>query len=105
MYHNLYRCGGNPPHRGAGRPKHKAKSVSYYVSFTPTTTIPSSSSVFPSQNITITIYTTVTFPIIWVWKWSLKLGEKHRLRIFENRVLGKLLVLQGSNNRRMEKTA
>jgi len=64
MYHDLDTCGGNPPHRGAGRPKHKAKSVSYYLSFT---TIPSSSYVFPSQNITITIYTTVTFPIIWVW--------------------------------------
>jgi hypothetical protein len=38
--------------------------------------------------------------------WSLTLREEHRLRVFENRVLRRIVALkEGESNRRLEKTA
>jgi hypothetical protein len=39
-------------------------------------------------------------------KWSLTLREEHRLRVFENRVLGRIFgPKEGGSGRRLEKTA
>jgi hypothetical protein len=45
-----------------------------------------------SKNLKIKIYKTVIFPIVLYEceTWSLTLGEEHRLRVFENRVLRKI---------------
>jgi hypothetical protein len=45
-----------------------------------------------SKNLKIKIYKTVIFPIVLYGCeiWSLTLGEEHRLRVFENRVLRKI---------------
>jgi hypothetical protein len=42
-----------------------------------------------SKNIKITVSTNINLPFVLYWRdtWSLSLGEKHRLRILENRVL------------------
>jgi hypothetical protein len=52
------------------------------------------SSVFPShvKNLKIKIYKTVILPVVLYGckTWSLTLGEEHRLRVFENRVLRKM---------------
>jgi hypothetical protein len=45
-----------------------------------------------SKNLKIKIYKTVILPVVLYGceTWSLTLGEKHRLRVFENRVLRKI---------------
>jgi hypothetical protein len=45
-----------------------------------------------SKNLKIKIYKTVILPVVLYGckTWSLILGEEHRLRVFENRVLGKI---------------
>jgi hypothetical protein len=45
-----------------------------------------------SKNLKIKIYKIVIFPVVLYGceTWSLTLGEKHRLRVFENRVLRKI---------------
>jgi hypothetical protein len=45
-----------------------------------------------SKNLKIKIYKTVTLPVVLYGckTWSLTLGEEHRLRVFENRVLRKI---------------
>jgi hypothetical protein len=45
-----------------------------------------------SKNLKIKIYKTVILPVVLYWceTWSLTLREKHRLRVFENRVLRKI---------------
>jgi hypothetical protein len=42
-----------------------------------------------SKNLNIKIYKTVIFPVVLYGyeTWSLTLGEEHRLRVFENRVV------------------
>jgi hypothetical protein len=52
------------------------------------------SSHFISKNLKSKIYKTVILPVVlYGWKtWSLTLGEEHRLRVFENRVLRKVFV-------------
>jgi hypothetical protein len=44
------------------------------------------------KNLNIKIYKTVIFPVVLYGceTWSLTLGEEHRLRVFENRVLRKI---------------
>jgi hypothetical protein len=51
------------------------------------------SSSFQSKNIKIKIYRTLVLPsVLYGCKtWSLTLREEHRLRVFENRVLRKIL--------------
>jgi hypothetical protein len=46
----------------------------------------------PSKNLEIKIYKTVSLPVVLYGceTWSLTLGEEHRLRVFENRVLRKI---------------
>jgi hypothetical protein len=50
--------------------------------------------VFPPyiKNLKIKIYKTVILPVVLYGceTWSLTLGEEHRLRVFENRVLRKI---------------
>jgi hypothetical protein len=50
------------------------------------------SSCLISKNLNIKIYKTVIFPVVLYGceTWSLTLGEEHRLRIFENRVLRRI---------------
>jgi uncharacterized membrane protein len=50
------------------------------------------SSRFISKNLKIKIYKTVILPVVLYGceTWSLTLGEEHRLRVFENRVLRKI---------------
>jgi hypothetical protein len=45
-----------------------------------------------SKNINIRIYKTIIFPVVLYGceTWSLTLREKHRLRVFENRVLRRI---------------
>jgi hypothetical protein len=45
-----------------------------------------------SRNLKIKIYKTVIFPVVLYGceTWSLTLGEEHRLRVFENRVLRRI---------------
>jgi hypothetical protein len=45
-----------------------------------------------SKNLKIKIYKTVILPVVLYGckTWSLALGEEHRLRVFENRVLRKM---------------
>jgi hypothetical protein len=45
-----------------------------------------------SKNLKIKIYKTVILPVVLYGceTWSLPLGEEHRLRVFENRVLRKI---------------
>jgi hypothetical protein len=47
-----------------------------------------------SKNLKIKIYKTVLLPVVLYGceTWSLTLGEEHRLRVFENRVLRKIFV-------------
>jgi hypothetical protein len=49
------------------------------------------------KNLKIKIHKTVILPVVlYGWKtWSLTLGEEHRLRVFENRVLRRYLDLKG----------
>ena len=51
-----------------------------------------SSSSLLSKNLKIKIYRTIIFPVVLYGckTWSLTLREKHRLRVFENRVLRKI---------------
>jgi hypothetical protein len=50
-----------------------------------------------SKNVKIRIYKTIIFPVVLYGceTWSLTLGEEHRLRVFENRVLRRIF---GSKN-------
>ena len=52
-----------------------------------------SSSSFPSQNINITVYRNIILPVdlYRCETWSLTLREEPRLRVFENRVLRRIL--------------
>jgi hypothetical protein len=45
-----------------------------------------------SRNVKVKIYKTIILPVVLYWceTWSLTLREVHRLRVFENRVLGRL---------------
>jgi hypothetical protein len=45
-----------------------------------------------SKNVKIRIYKTIILPVVLYWceTWSLTLGEEHRLRVFENRVLRRI---------------
>jgi hypothetical protein len=45
-----------------------------------------------SKNIKIRIYNTIICPVVLYWcgTWSLTLREEHRLRVFENRVFGRI---------------
>jgi hypothetical protein len=45
-----------------------------------------------TRNLKIKIYKTVIFPVVLYGceTWSLTLGEEHRLKVFENRVLRKI---------------
>jgi hypothetical protein len=45
-----------------------------------------------SKNIKIRIYKTIILPLVLYWceTWSLTLREKHRLRVFENRVVSRI---------------
>jgi hypothetical protein len=56
-----------------------------------------------SKNLKIKIHKTVVLPIVLYGceTWSLTLGEEHRLRVFENRVL-RILDLKGRNTDRGE---
>jgi hypothetical protein len=49
-----------------------------------------------SKNINIRIYNTINFPVVLYGceTWSLALREKHRLRVFENRVLRRIFGLR-----------
>jgi hypothetical protein len=49
-----------------------------------------------SRNLKIKIYKTVILPVVLYGceTWSLTLGEEHRLRVFENRVLRKIFGLE-----------
>jgi hypothetical protein len=49
-----------------------------------------------SENVKIRIYKTIMFPMVLYGSetWSLTLREKHRLRVFENRVLRRIFELQ-----------
>jgi hypothetical protein len=51
------------------------------------------SSCLISKNLKIKIYKTVILPVVLYGceTWSLILGEEHRLRVFENRVLRKII--------------
>jgi hypothetical protein len=57
--------------------------------------------VFPSyiKNLNIKIYKTVILPVVLYGceTWSLTLGEEHRLRVFENRVLRKTFLYSSPN--------
>jgi hypothetical protein len=46
-----------------------------------------------SKNVTIRIYTAIILPVVLYEckTWSLTLREEHRLRVFENRVLRRIL--------------
>jgi hypothetical protein len=46
----------------------------------------------PSKNLKIKIYRTIILPVVWYGceTWSLTLREKHRLRVFENKVLRRI---------------
>jgi hypothetical protein len=46
-----------------------------------------------SKNISINIYSTIILPVVLYEcaTWSLTLREEHRLRVFENRVLRRIL--------------
>jgi hypothetical protein len=50
------------------------------------------SSCLMSKNLKMKIYKTVILPfVLYGWEtWSLTLGEEHRIRVFENRVLRKI---------------
>jgi hypothetical protein len=50
-----------------------------------------------SKNLNIKIYKTIILPVVMYGceTWSLTLGEEHRLRVFENRVLRKIFDLKG----------
>jgi hypothetical protein len=45
-----------------------------------------------SRNLKVKIYKTIILPVVLYWRetWSLTLREKHRLRVFENRVLRRI---------------
>jgi hypothetical protein len=45
-----------------------------------------------SRNVKVKIYKTIILPVVLYGRktWSLKLGEEHRLRVFENRVLRRI---------------
>jgi len=60
-----------------------------------------------SKNVKIKIYKTIISPVVLCGceTWSLTLKEEHRLRVSENMVLRKYLVLKGGRSRRLEKTA
>ena len=51
-----------------------------------------------SKNLNIKIYRTIIFPVVLYGceTWSLKLREERRLRVFENRVLRRVLGLRGT---------
>jgi hypothetical protein len=55
------------------------------------------SSRLPSKNVKIRIYKTAILPVVLYGceTWSLTLREKHRLRVFENRVLRRIFRLRG----------
>jgi hypothetical protein len=50
------------------------------------------SSILPYKNKKIMIYRTIILPVVLYGceTWSLTMGEEHRLRVFENRVLRRL---------------
>jgi hypothetical protein len=54
-----------------------------------------------SKSIKIKIYRTVILPVALYGSetWSLTLMEEHRLRVFENRVLGKIFSLKRDESR------
>ena len=59
-----------------------------------------------SKNLKIKIYRTTILPLVLYGceTWSLTLREEHRLRVFENRVLGRIFGLKSDGvNRRVEK--
>jgi hypothetical protein len=47
-----------------------------------------------SRNVKVKIYKTVILPVVFYGceTWSLTLREEHRLRVFENRVLGRIFL-------------
>jgi hypothetical protein len=47
----------------------------------------------PSRNVKVKIYKTIILPVVLYGceTWSLALREEHRLRVFENRVLRRIL--------------
>jgi hypothetical protein len=55
------------------------------------------SSFFTPKELKIEMYRTVILPVVVYGceTWSLTLREEHRLRVFENRALRKILVLKG----------
>jgi len=60
------------------------------------------------KNVNIKIYGTVILPVVLYGceTWSLTLREEHRLRVFENRVLGggDIWAYEGRGNRGVQKT-
>jgi hypothetical protein len=60
-----------------------------------------------SKKLKIRIYKTIILPLVLYGceTWSLTLREGHRLRVFENGVLGRIFVLKRDEvDRRLEKT-
>jgi hypothetical protein len=57
-----------------------------------------------SKNLKIKIYKKVILPVVLYEceTWSLTLGEEHRLRVFENRVLRRIFDLKGKKTDRGE---
>ena len=64
-----------------------------------------SSSLIPKY-ISINIYRTIMLPVVLhgCETWSLKMREESRLRVFENRVLGRIFGPERQGNRGLEKT-
>jgi hypothetical protein len=48
------------------------------------------------RSVKINIYETIILPVVLYWceRWSLTLMEEHRLRVFENRVLSRILTMK-----------
>jgi hypothetical protein len=68
---------------------------------------PVQSSRLLSKNIKIRIYKTIILPVALYGRetLSLTLREKHRLRVFENRVFENIWTEERASDRRLEKTA
>jgi hypothetical protein len=59
-----------------------------------------------SKNLMIKIYRSIITPVVLYGceTWPLTLGEEHRLRVFENRVLRPIFGYKRKGNNRMDKT-
>jgi hypothetical protein len=60
-----------------------------------------------SGNVKVKIYRTIILPFVLHGRetWTLTLRKEHRLRVFENRVLGRIFGSKRENNGRVEKVS